>query len=430
MTLREAVRPGGLTAEIVAVGTELLHGDGVDTNSAWLSRRMVELGIDVRRHTSVGDDLDDLADAVRQAARAHDVVVVTGGLGPTQDDVTRFAIARVAGVALERHADLADRIRAYFDRLGRDMPQRNLLQADLPRGAHVIAAVGTAPGFALDIAAALVVCLPGVPREMRAMTDAHVVPLLQQRGGLQASVTRTVRTAGVSESAVAERCAALARRLEAAGNPRLAFLASRAETRVRVTARAPDREAALKLAAPVVDELLELLGGWVVGLDDEGTEHAVARLLRRHGWTLSVAESITGGGVGARLVTVPGASEWFMGGVIAYATAAKAVLADVPPALLDVHGPVSEEVAVALAAGVRRRLETAVGLGIVGVAGPTMQAERAVGTLCLGAVLADDTTHARTVELPPRPRQDMQEFGASIALDFLRRRLVAAMPVG
>jgi nicotinamide-nucleotide amidase len=430
VTLPEAAPSGGLTAEIVAVGTELLHGDGLDTNSAWLSGRLVELGIDVRRHTSVGDDLDDLADVVQRATRSHDIVIVTGGLGPTQDDVTRFAIADVAGVALERHADLVDGIRAYFDRLGRDMPERNLLQADLPHGARVIPPVGTAPGFALDIAAALVVCLPGVPREVHAMTDAHVIPLLQRRGGLQASVTRTVRTAGASESAVAERCAALARRLEAAGAPRLAFLASRAETRVCVTVRAPEREAALALAAPVVDELVELLGDWVVGLDDEGTEHAVARLLRRHGWTLSVAESITGGGLGARLVTVPGASEWFTGGVIAYATRAKPVLADVPPALLDVHGPVSEEVAVALAAGVRMRLETTVGLGVVGVAGPTMQAGRAVGTLCVGAVLADGASHARTVQLPLRPRQDMQEFGASIALDFLRRRLAAAIPVG
>lgn len=426
MTPREAAVRSGLTAEIIAVGTELLRGDGVDTNSAWVSRRLVELGIDIRRHTAVGDDLTDLADTVLRAARAHDVVVVSGGLGPTQDDVTRYAVALAAGVQLERHEALADGIRAYFDRLGRDMPERNLVQADLPRGAHVIRPVGTAPGFALDIDGALVVCLPGVPRELQQMTDADVVPLLQRRGGLQATVTRIVRTAGVAESAVAERCAELAQRLDAAGNPRLAFLASRAETRVCVTARGPDRAAAEALAAPVVEELLDLLGAWVVGLDDEGTEHAIARLLLRHGWTLSVAESITGGGVGARLVTVPGASNWFAGGVIVYATRIKPLLADVPLDLLDAHGPVSEEVAVALAAGVRARLHTAVGLGITGVAGPTTQAGRAVGTICLGAVLANGDTRARTVQLPPRPRQDMQEFGASVALDFLRRRLATA----
>jgi nicotinamide-nucleotide amidase len=415
-----------LTAEIIAVGTELLLGDGVDTNSAWLSRRLVEIGVDVRRHTSIVDDLDDLTEAVQEAVSAHDVVVLTGGLGPTQDDMTRYAIARVAGVELERHADLAKGIRAFFEQFGREMPERNLVQADLPRGAQVIPPVGTAAGFALDIAGALVVCLPGVPREMQQMTDGQVLPLLQLRGGLQAAVTRTVRTAGVSESAVAERCAPLAQRLDAAGNPRLAFLASRAETRVRVTARAPDRAEAAALAAPVVDELVDLLGAWVVGLDDEGTEHAVARQLRRHGWTLSVAESITGGGVGARLATVPGASDWFMGGVIVYATSAKPVLADVPAALLEAHGPVSEETATALATGVRNRLGTDAGLGIVGVAGPTTQGGRAVGTVCLSVVLPDGAAHARTVNLPPRARQDMQEFSASIALDFLRRRLAAA----
>lgn len=428
MTRREAASRSGLTAEIIAVGTELLLGDGVDTNSAWLSARLVELGIDVRRHTSVGDDSADLTDALRRAAGSHDIVVTTGGLGPTPDDMTRFAVAAVAGVKLERHADLADGIRAYFAALGREMPEPNLAQADLPRGAEVIAPAGTAPGFALDIAAALVVCLPGVPGEMRQMADGQVLPLLQRRGGLRATVARTVRTAGVAESAVAQRCAALARRLGAADNPRIAFLASRAETRVRVVARAPDRAAAAALAAPVVDEVVNLLGEWVVGLDDEGTEHAVARLLKARGWTLSVAESITGGGLGARLVTVPGASDWFAGGVIAYATSAKPVLAGVDTALLDAHGPVSEDVALALAGGVRARLRTDVALAVVGVAGPTTQGGRAVGTVCLGAVLGDGVSHVRTVQLPPRPREDMQEFSTSVALDFLRRRLSAAPP--
>jgi nicotinamide-nucleotide amidase len=425
----EDAAAGGLTAEVIAVGTELLLGDGIDTNSAWLSRRMSELGIDVRRHTSVADDLDDLAASLRRAADAHDIVLVTGGLGPTQDDLTRFAVARVAGVDLQRHADLADAIKDFFNRLGRAMPERKLVQADLPQGAQAIAPAGTAPGFMLEIGAALVVCLPGVPGEVHQMTDAHVVPLLQGRGGLQVTVTRTVRTAGAAESAVAERCADLAQRLEVAGTPRLAYLASRAETRVRVTATAPDRAKAAALVDPVVDELVALLGVWVVGLDDEGTEHAVARQLRRHGWTLGVAESITGGGLGARLVTVPGASEWFMGGVIVYAARAKTLLADVATALLDAHGPVSEQVAVALAAGVRSRLGTDVGLAVVGVAGPTTQGGRAIGTVCVGAMLPDGGVQARTVELPPRSRTDLQQFSASIALDFLNRRLAAVQPV-
>lgn len=415
----------GLTAEIVVVGSELLLGDGTDTNSAWLSQRLTEVGVAVRRHTTVGDELDDLTAVVRAAGTAHDVVIVTGGLGPTQDDLTRFAVAEVAGSPLERDATLADAIRARFAERGRDMPERNLVQADLPRGATVIAPVGTAAGFALEVGGALVVCLPGVPAEMRTMTDEQVIPLLQRRGGLQVTVTRAVRAAGVAESAVAQRCEQIARRLEAAGGPRLAFLAGQGETVVRVTARAPDRAAASAVVDPIVDQVVAALDPWVVGLDGEGVEHAVARSLRHHGWTLSVAESITGGGVGARLVTVAGASEWFAGGVVTYATRAKPLLAGVPAALLDRHGPVSEAVARALASGVRVRMETDVSLAVVGVAGPTTQGGRDLGTVCVAAVMADGASHVGTRRLPARSRGDLQALAAGAALEFLRRRLAA-----
>lgn len=411
-----------LRAEVVAVGTELVVGDNVDTNSAWLSQRLVELGVDVRRHTSIGDDLEAMAAALRRATADHDVVIVTGGLGPTHDDLTRFAVAEVAGVELERRGALVDVIRSQFVRRGRPMPAGNLVQADLPVGAAVIAPVGTAAGFVLEVAGALLICLPGVPAEMRQMTERSVLPLLRERGGLATTVHRTVRTAGMAESDVADRCAALAARLGARGNPRLALLASRAETRVRVTARAADREAAHALTDPVVDELIALLGTGVVGVDDEGTEHLVARLLSGRGWTLAVAESITGGGVGARLVTVPGASTWFAGGVIVYATTAKPLLGGVPADLLAEHGPVSEPVVEALARGVRDRLGSDVGLGVVGVAGPTTQGGVDVGTVCLGVALPGGAW-TRTVLLPPRSRQELQEFGASTALDYLRRRL-------
>lgn len=419
----------GLHAELVAIGAELLVGDGTDTNSAWLSRRLAELGVDVDRHTTVGDRTDDIVEVLERAVDARDVVVTTGGLGPTQDDRTRYAVARLAGVDLERRDDLADDIRTYFEQRGRDMPERNLVQADLPRGARVIPPVGTAPGFALDVDGALVVCLPGVPREMYRMVDDHVLGLLQARGGLQVTVSRLVRTAGIAESAVADRLGDLDARLEAAGDVELAYLASRAETRVRVTAHAPDRAAAAARVDPVVDEVVDLLGSAVVGVDDEGVEHAVARQLQRRGWTLAVAESVTGGGIGARLVTVAGASGWFAGGVIAYATASKPVLADVAQPLLAEHGPVSEPVAAALADGVRGRLGTDVGLGVVGVAGPEPQGGRPVGTICVGVVLPGGVRHVRTIDLPARPRQDVQEFAASVALDYLRRRLVDA-PAG
>jgi nicotinamide-nucleotide amidase len=412
-------------AALVAVGDELVNGDVVDTNSAWLARRLVALGVDVRRHVSVDDDLAELTAVLRVAAAAADVVVVSGGLGPTPDDLTRYAVAEVAGVPLERREELVATIRGHFTRRGREMPDTNLVQADLPRGATAIAPVGTAPGFAVEVDGALIACLPGVPSELERMADATLLPLLRRRGGLVATVVRTVHTAGIAESEVAQRAADLVARLASEGGPRLRFLAARGHTRVQVVARGHDAAAARAAADPVVDELVALLGDAVTGLDDEGVEHAVGRSLTRRGWTLAVAESITGGGVGARLVTVPGASAWFSGGVIAYATAAKPALAGVPRAVLDEHGPVSEATAAALAEGVRSRIGADVGLGVTGVAGPTTQGGRPVGTLCVAVALPWAATWTRTVELPPRTRVELQQFAGGIALEALRRRLAA-----
>lgn len=416
----------GVRAHIVTVGTELVAGDAVDTNAAWLAATLFALGVDVRGHSTVGDDRDELLAVLRSATTGSDVVVVTGGLGPTPDDLTRFAIADLAGVALERRRDLADGIRAYFSALERPMPPVNLVQADLPVGADAIEPVGTAPGFTVRIAGVLVICLPGVPSEMRRMTERSVVPLLRRSARLRPTVRRTVHTAGIAESAVAERCADLVDRLSTGDTVRVAFLASRGQTRIQLTASASDVTAAQAILAPIVDEVVDLLGPAVVGIDDQGIEFAIARAVQRRGWTLAVAESITGGGVGARLVTVPGASTWFAGGVIAYATTAKPILAGVPERVLAEHGPVSEETAAALATGVRDALQVDVALAVVGEAGPSAQGDRDVGTICLAVVLPPDVVHTRTVQLPPRSRIDLQQFGASVALDHLRRRLAAA----
>lgn len=412
-----------MRAEIVAVGSELLLGDGVDTNSAWISARLAEVGVDVHRHTTVGDNPGRLVAALREACGRADAVVVSGGLGPTQDDLTRQAVARLTGRALERRADLVAYLRDYFAGRGRAMPDSNLVQADLPTGARVLTPVGTAAGFSLEVDGAVLYCVPGVPREMEGMVAAEVVPDLVRRGGLATTVSRLVRTAGMAESAVAEAAAELVDRLEAAGNPTVAFLASRGETRVRVTGKAPSREQALALVDPVVDELVALLGTGVAGVDNEAVEAAVARQLRRTRWTLAVAESVTGGGVGARLVRVAGASDWFRGGTIAYATEVKASVAGVDAQLLERAGPVAEETATAMAAGARKLFGADVGLGVVGVAGPTTQGDAAVGTICLAVVAPGERARSRTVRLPVRERVATQEFAVSAALDYLRRRL-------
>lgn len=412
-----------MRAEIVAVGSELLLGQHVDTNSAWISARLAEIGVDVFRHVTVGDNVDRMTAALGEAAARADAVIVTGGLGPTQDDLTRVAVARLAGVALERRQELVGYLEEYFLRGRRRMTANNLVQADLPEGARVLAAVGSAAGFAIDIGEATVFCVPGVPREMELMVSRDVLPALIERGGLATTISRVVRTGGMGESAVAEALAPLVDRLEAAGNPTIAFLASRGETRVRITGKSTTREAALALVNPIVEEAVERLGPGVVGLDDEGPEFVIARRLTALGWTLGVAESVSGGNLAARLVTVPGASEWFRGGLVVYATHTKVALAGLEPDLLERYGPVSEETAAALAFGARERLGADVGFGVVGVAGPTTQGGHDVGTVCLGLVLPDGVARTREVRLPGRSRSEVQEWAASTALDMIRRRL-------
>ncbi|QBI21276.1 competence/damage-inducible protein A [Egibacter rhizosphaerae] len=422
-----------MRAEIVAVGSELLLGDGVDTNSAWISARLNEIGVNVHRHVTVGDNDERLRAVLVESCGRAEVVVVTGGLGPTQDDRTRDIVAELAGVPLERDEQLVSYLERYFADRGREMTENNLRQADLPSGSRILAPAGTAAGFAVECSGATIWCLPGVPWEMRTLVERELVPTLAAQTGAWATVSRLVRTAGMGESQVAERCADLVDRLDAQGNPTIAFLASKGETRVRVTGRAETREQALALIDPVVDELVDRLGAGFAGLDDEGAEHAIARQLGHLGWTLAVGESLTGGSVGGRLVHVPGASQWFRGGVTAYATDAKPSLLGVSRDLLDRHGPASQEAAIALAAGARDRLETDVGLGLVGVAGPEPQQGAEVGTVHLAVVLPDPSgldaqQRSRTVRLPAGGRDTILDFATSAALDYVRRRLAEAMP--
>lgn len=422
-----------MRAELIAIGSELLLGDHVDTNSAWLSSRLAEIGVDVHRHTTVGDNPSRLIATLREAADRADIVITGGGLGPTQDDLTRFAVAELAGVELERRDELVEWVREHFARGRRQMPERNIIQADLPIGATVIPPIGTAAGFAVDVPGAgdptRIYCLPGVPGELTRMTTDHVIPDIAARGDLATTVSRLVRTSGMSESGVADIAADLVDRLEERGNPTIAFLASKGETRVRVTGKADDRADALALVDPVVDELLALLGTGVVGVDDEGAEHAVARALLTAGWTLGVAESVTGGGVGARLVRVPGATRWLRGVLVPYSTDVKSSpVVGMDAEVLAAEGPVSEATAGALAEAARERLGADVGLAIVGVAGPDTQDDVDVGTVCIGVVVPGAGVRTWQRRLPVRDRADLQEFAASVAIDALRRAIADTGP--
>jgi nicotinamide-nucleotide amidase len=426
-----------MRCEIVAVGTELLLGQIVDTNSAWMGEQLALAGIDHTHGQTVGDNLQRIVDALELALSRADAVIVCGGLGPTQDDITRNAIAKVMGVPLVHDDDVADRILERFAARGRRMPANNLLQAQVPQGATAIAdpQPGTAPGLICPIdgpggvdgpRGQVIYAVPGVPYEMQAILSGAVLPDLQRRAGKLAIIrSRTLRTWGDSESGLAERLAEHMTELDGAGPaaPTLAFLASGIEgLKVRITVKADDEESAAKLLDAEEQVVRGLIGDIVFGVDDESMEHAVAALLVERGLTLAVAESLTGGLVASRLVNVPGASEWFRGGVVAYASDAKFDVLDVPV------GPVvTGDAAGAMASGVRRRLKADVGLGVTGVAGPDEQEGQRPGTVFLAVALGDGEPVVVHVTLPG-DRDRVRQFACISLLDLLRRTLAGTRP--
>jgi nicotinamide-nucleotide amidase len=408
--------------EIVGVGTELLLGQIVNTNAAWIGQRLADVGWDCLRHTTVGDNEARIAEVLREALGRADGVLVTGGLGPTQDDVTREAVAAVAGVPLVRRPELEDWLRERFARMGARMAEMNLRQADVPEGArYVDNPRGSAPGLIVEVGGKPLYAVPGVPREMEGMLERVVLPDLAARAGEgRAIVSRVLRTAGVGESRLAERLTPL---WEAAGGGQvtLAYLASAGEVRVRLTAVGATREEALAEIAPVEAKIREELGEIVYGVDDETLEAAVGRLLGERNGTLATAESLTGGLLGGRVTAVAGSSAYYLGGVVAYATEAKAALLGVDRDLLATQGPVSEPAAAAMAEGARRAFGADLGLATTGVAGPTEQDGRPVGTLCLG--VADAAGTATATMRAPGDRAQVRAWAATVALDLLRRRL-------
>lgn len=419
-----------MRCEVVAVGTELLLGQIVDTNSSVIGERLAASGIDSLFQTKVGDNLERIVSVLRQAIERSDAVIVCGGLGPTHDDITREAIAEVMGVELELHPDIGDRIRAMFASRGRTMADNNLRQAMVPRGASIIEQVrGTAPGLICPVAVSaasadgtagekVIYAVPGVPHEMVEMLERAILPDLQRRSGTIGVIgSRTLRTWGESESGLAERLAPHIDRLGSGRQATLAFLASGMEgIKVRLTAKARDA-ASLAAVLDVEEQLLRAeLGSLVFGVDDQTMESVVLDLLRARGATLAVAESVTGGFVGARLTSVPGASDVFRGAIVSYASEVKFDLLDVP------EGPVvSAEAAQAMAVGVRRVLGADVGLSLTGVAGPSEQDGQPVGTLFVGLAIGENV-ESTSFRLPPQ-RDIMRQLSVISALNFVRSRL-------
>ena len=409
-----------MRCDVVAIGTELLLGQIVDTNSEWIGEQLAIAGVDSHFQVKVGDNLRRIVLALRESLARSDAVIACGGLGPTQDDITREAIAEVLNVPLRRDPALVDRVRNMFQARGRQMSDNNLRQADVPEGATIIPQVrGTAPGLICPVGHKVIYAVPGVPHEMEEMVLRAVLPDLQARSGATATIrSRTLRTWGLAESALAEVVGPRLEALERAGNPTIAFLASGIEgIKVRITAKAGDEAADRALLDAEESELRAVLGDVVFGVDDETMEAAVARLLIDAGLSLGLAESLTGGLVGARLTAVPGASDWFRGSIVAYDSAVKHRLLGVP------DGPVvSEQAALAMATGSAKVLAADVGLGVTGVAGPTEQDGQPVGTVWMGLAM-DGEADAVRVQLPG-DRDRIRQFAAISLLDLLRRRLL------
>jgi len=415
-----------MRCDVVAVGTELLLGQITDTNSQWIGEQLAMVGIDSLLQVKVGDNHARIVTLLQRVVADADAVIVCGGLGPTHDDLTREAIAAVMGVELEDHADIAEVIREMFASRGRRMAENNLRQAQVPRGATIIPQTrGTAPGLicpvTVDGKAKVIYAVPGVPYEMKEMIERAVLPdLLARSGETGAIVSLTLRTWGESESGLNERLDPVIDRLEAAGNPTLAFLASGWEgLKVRLTAKAATEAAAREVLAKWEAEVRALIDETVFGVDGDTMESVVLQILRDRGLSLGLAESVTGGLAAGRITNVPGASEVFRGSIVSYASAVKFDLLGVP------EGPVvTEAAAVAMARGAQRVLHCDVALALTGVAGPDEQDGMPVGTLCVGIAIGADV-HARTLRLPGQ-REQMRQMSVISALDLLRRTLLAS----
>lgn len=402
--------------EILSVGTEILLGDILNTNSRYLSLELARLGISVLRHTTVGDNHERLAAALKTALERSDIVIATGGLGPTADDITRDVCCEVMGFEMELCDDIAAKIRSYFESKGIGMPESNLRQAYVPVGGTVFENHhGTAPGLGLKKNGKCVVMLPGPPYEMAPMYHESVVPYLAEYAD-GAIVSHTVRTMGIGESAMAEIVADMLEN----ENPTVAPYAKKGEALLRVTAKADTAHEAEKLCKPVIDEIKSRLGGYVYGIDSESIEQKVVELLKENNLTLATAESCTAGYIPKRITDIPGASSVFEYGAITYSNDVKQKVLGVKAETLAAYGAVSEQTAAEMAAGIRRVSGADIGIAVTGIAGPGNDGtDKPVG-LCFIAINAEGYEKCEKIETGKNDREYNRYVTASRALNLVR----------
>ena len=410
-----------MRAEIVSVGTELLLGQIVDTNAAHLARALSDVGVSVYRRTTVGDNHDRLLLALRSALSESEVVLTIGGLGPTDDDITRETLAEAVGDTLRRDDKIAHRLEAFFRLRKVPLLASNLKQAMVPtHGAALENPHGTAPGLRFEKDGKIAFALPGPPNEFNPMVENHVVPFLRAKTGGAAIRSRVVRICGMGESLVEDRV----KDLMTGSNPTVAPYAKLGEVHLRVTAKAGSGEAAESLVDGMARTVAERLGEVVYGYDDETLESVLVKLLRERGKSVATAESCTGGMLAARITEVPGSSEVFPGGVVSYSNPAKATLVSVPPEMIEAYGAVSPQVAEKLAEGARHRFQTDYGIGITGIAGPGGgTANKPVGLVFI-AIADSDGVRAEEAHFAGS-RHVIRFRSTQTALVMLRSRVMA-----
>ena len=409
-----------MRAEIISVGTELLLGQITDTNAPYLSRALSALGIDVFYRVTVGDNAARLAETLQRALSRADLVITIGGLGPTQDDLTKETIAEVLGERMVADPESERVIRAFFERRGLPIAQSNLKQALKPEsGTSIPNSVGTAPGTLVEKDGKIVIALPGPPSEFVPMVENSVIPHLsrsQEQTDTRTIIkSRTLRVCGIGESAAEEKVKSLL----SGANPTIAPYAMTGEVQFRITAKAPDEAAALSMISDLESKARALLGDFVYGIDDETLEYVVVHRLIERKLTLALAESCTGGLIANRVTNVPGSSETFLAGLVTYSNAAKTQFLGVPAEIIREHGAVSPEVAEAMAVGAAERVGADIALGVTGIAGPGGGSEeKPIGLVYIGLRTPDGVSVTRNVF--GGSRVEIRQRASTTALNMVR----------
>lgn len=402
-----------MIVEVIAVGTELLLGQIVNSNASFIGETLADHGMDAHFQQVVGDNLGRVAQSIETATSRSDAVIITGGIGPTRDDLTREALCAATGRPMVTNAEYADHLRRRWKDRGVEMPESNLRQAEHPEGAELLPnPKGTAPGLALEHDGTLIFCIPGVPQEMEHLLVSEVMPRIAAGSAEEAAVvvSRVLRTWGQSESKVGEILDDVFQR---STNPSIAFLASGGEIKVRITAKADDQDTALAMIEPIADEIRDRLAPWYFADGDDNVLVVLARLLSERGWTMGTAESMTGGLVAAALTSSPGSSSYVKGGIVAYDPALKAKLLGVT----DIETVVDVPTALEMATGGRELLEADVVVSVTGSAGPE-PLEKPPGTIII-AVATPEDVRARELRMPG-DRERVMTYGTTSALHLAR----------